>query len=115
MKIKNKEFSWNVKLILVLLNIIIIIVFKGITQIVFGVLALIFGIATAAGFSGFYWVNRSGSGIWFGLWIILSGIIGVLSAKRPTERSLNGCNMGFNIVNTVVSFFVGIFFIVALV
>ncbi|MEO0685361.1 MAG: CD20-like domain-containing protein [Cyanobacteria bacterium J06649_11] len=88
---------------------------KGITQIVFGILALLFGIGTVAGFNNYYWVNRSGSGIWFGIWIIITGIIGVLSAKKPAEISLNGCNMGFNIVCTCVSFFVGIFFLVALV
>jgi len=85
----------------------------GITQIVIGALNIILGIATAAGMS-VYWVNSSGSGIWFGVWILITGIIGVLSAKQPQNRGLNGTNMGFSIVCTVVSFFVGIFFAVAL-
>lgn len=88
-------------------------VLLGITQIVFGILTIIFGIVATAGVSEF-WVNQSGSGIWFGIWITFTGVIGVLSARQPTNVGLNGTNMGFNICCTVVSFFVGIFFAVAL-
>ena len=73
------------------------------------------GIIAVTGFHHGFWVNGSGSGIWFGIWILITGIIGVMSAKNPQQTSLNGVNMGFNIVCTVVSFFVGIFYIIALV
>lgn len=85
----------------------------GITQIVIGALNIILGIAVIPALSAGYWVNSSGSGIWFGIWILITGIIGVLSSKSPQNRGLNGTNMGFSIVCTVVSFFVGIFFAVA--
>lgn len=86
----------------------------GITQIIFGFLAICFGIGTTAGIAKGYWVNESGSGVWFGLWILVTGIIGVCSAQKPMVRSLNGAHMGFSIVCTVVSFFVGIFFAIGL-
>jgi len=87
----------------------------GITQIVIGALTVLLGIIAIAVFEYGYWVNGSGSGIWFGIWILITGIIGVMSAKNPQQTSLNGVNMGFSIVCCVVSFFVGIFYIVALV
>ena len=80
-----------------------------------GALTVLLGIIAIAVFRYGYWVNGSGSGIWFGIWILITGIIGVMSAKNPQQTSLNGVNMGFNIVCTVVSFFVGIFYIIALV
>lgn len=87
----------------------------AITQIILGALTICFGIGAIAGFKYGYWVNASGSGIWFGIWILITGIIGVSSAKNPASNGLNGTHMAFNIVCTVISFFVGIFFVVAVV
>jgi len=82
---------------------------------VFGALSLIFGIASVAAFQYSYWINASGSGIWFGLWILITGIIGFFSTKNPAQNGLNCTNMAFNIVCTIFSFFVGISYISAIV
>ena len=46
--------------------------------------------------------------IMVGIWIITSGVIGVMLAKQPTSNCLHGCNMAFNIVCAVGSFIMAI-------
>ena len=81
---------------------------------VFGSAVIVLGIASTAT-SPKYWAGQSGSGIWFGLWILITGIIGFLSARKPFNTSLNGTNMAFNIVSTVVSMVIAIFYSIAIV
>uniref|UniRef100_A0A7M5U6S8 Uncharacterized protein n=2 Tax=Clytia hemisphaerica TaxID=252671 RepID=A0A7M5U6S8_9CNID len=97
----QRTFSMNVKFICGL----------GITQIVIGLLTAVLAIVAKAVFHHNYSVNENCSGIWFGIWILITGIVGVMSAKKPKQTSINGVNMGFNIVCCVVSFFVGRFFL----
>ena len=85
----------------------------GITQIVIGSLTLLVGIIAAA-IMNHFWVNRSGAGIWGGLWILVTGVLGVFSASHPSNGCLNGVHMAFNIITTCLSFIDGIMFVVGL-
>ncbi|XP_057291365.1 membrane-spanning 4-domains subfamily A member 8-like [Hydractinia symbiolongicarpus] len=86
----------------------------GITQIVIGFLTIALGIGATAGFKKDYWLTDSGAGIWGGLWISVTGIIGVYSASNPASAGLNGTHMAFCIISTVVAFVDGIIFAVGL-
>lgn len=85
----------------------------GITQIIIGIVSVGCGIGAAAGLHK-NWVNGGGYAIWGGIWIIITGILGVSSASNPNNRCLVGTSMAFNIVSTVISFSHGITYAVAL-
>jgi len=84
----------------------------GITQIILGSLTILFGIAAAA--SLHYWVGNVGFGIWGGIWILIGGILGVMSAGNPTNSNLNGTNMAFAIVSCVICSLHFIFYCIAI-
>jgi len=83
----------------------------GILQIVIGVITCIFGIASVAALN--YWAGHVGFGIWGGIWIGVGGIIGVCSAAHPTNTCLNGTNMAFAIVSSIIAFIEFIIYCVA--
>lgn len=85
----------------------------AITQLVIGALTVVFGIATAAAIPHYSWMRDSGSGIWGGIWITVTGIIGVLSAWNWKNRCLEGVYLAFSIISTVTCFVTGIIYIVA--
>ena len=74
---------------------------------------MILGIHILSGLPTVIWVNLSRTGIWFGLWIVVTGIIGVFSARQPHGGTLNAVNIGFNIACTVLSVLSGVFFLIA--
>ena len=76
---------------------------------VIGALTLILGISATTAISK-YWVNASGGGIWGGIWILITGILGIVSASQPTNGCLNGTHMAFNIIASIVAFIDGIMF-----
>ena len=77
---------------------------------VFGSLAICFGIASTAAFDKKYWITESGAGIWGGVLILVTGIIGFCSGCYPNHGNLNATHMAFNIISTIVAFTdVGIF------
>ena len=80
-----------------------------------GAVTLIFGIIPIAAISN-YWVNQTSCGIWFGVWIIVTGIIGVCSVQIHKHKEvLNAINLSFNIVCAVISFIAAGLFIVGIV
>jgi len=90
-----------------------VILALGITQIVIGAVTFLLGIGVVAALSHF-WVNNSGTAIVAGIWLIVTGIIGVSSAKHPNNGCLNGTNMGFNIIACIGAFLDGCFFSAAI-
>lgn len=90
------------------------LIISGIAQICIGSLTLLLGIIAIAALSYDYWLQRSGGGIWGGLWILVTGIIGLVSSYKTDVGSLNGLNMAFNIIATIVAFLDGIFFAIGL-
>lgn len=87
----------------------------AITQLIIGILTLIFGIAAIARLYSNSWTTNTGAGIWAGGWIMITGIIGVCSARNWRNSSLNGVYMAFSIISTCASALSGLFFIVAVV
>ena len=79
-----------------------------------GFLTLVFGIVTVTVLNKRFWVNESGAGVWFGIGIIITGVIGIASSKKPIATGLNGCNMAFNIVCSSLSVIVEIFFAIGI-
>ncbi|XP_057299753.1 membrane-spanning 4-domains subfamily A member 8-like [Hydractinia symbiolongicarpus] len=85
----------------------------GITQIIIGIVSVGCGIVAAVGLHS-NWVNSVGYAIWAGIWIIITGILGVSSASNPNNRCLVGTSMAFNFVSTLISFSHGITYAIAL-
>ncbi|XP_057291367.1 membrane-spanning 4-domains subfamily A member 8-like isoform X1 [Hydractinia symbiolongicarpus] len=86
----------------------------AITQIVIGILSFVFGIGAATGFDRGFFVNKTGPGIWGGIWIFVTGVIGVISTTRPKSSPLNGTHMAFCIVSVMVAFINGVMFAIGL-
>jgi len=72
----------------------------GITQIVIGSLTFLFGILNTSLVN--FWVGYVGFAIWGGVWIVVGGILGVASAGKTSSKCLNGSNMAFAIVSTLL-------------
>lgn len=85
----------------------------GITQIVIGALTFILGIVVVAVMKH-YWVNNSGTAIVAGIWIVVTGVLGVFSSQQKDNSCLNGTHMAFNIIATVGVFIDGCIFAAAL-
>jgi len=85
----------------------------AITQLVIGALTVILGIATAAAIGHYSWMGDSGSGIWGGIVITVTGVIGVISAWKWENRCLEGVYLVFSIISTVISGITGIIYIIA--
>ena len=62
----------------------------------------------------YYWVNNSGTAIIAGIWIIVTGVIGVCSSQQKQNSCLNGTHMAFNIITTIGTFIDGCIFAAAL-
>lgn len=95
-------------------DVIFVVIDLGVTQVIIGSFTIIFGIIAVAALSYNYWVQKSGGGIWGGLWILVTGIFGVASSYHPQNGTLNGFNMAFNIISTMVAFLDGMFFVIGL-
>ncbi|KAM7431338.1 hypothetical protein ABFA07_018079 [Porites harrisoni] len=80
----------------------------AITQLVFGSLMIVFGIASIIAVH--HWSSYAGFGIWVGIWVLISGILGYVGAKDNANpnKCLIGCFMGFSITACVIT---GIMFI----
>jgi len=72
----------------------------GITQIVVGSLTFFFGILNTALVN--FWEGYIGFALWGGIWIVIGGILGVASAGNTSSKCLNGTNMAFAIVSTLL-------------
>lgn len=84
----------------------------AVTQLVIGILTVIFGIAVVSRLYEEVWTTNTGAGVWAGIWIIITGIIGLCSVKDYNNRCLNGLYLAFSIVSTCVAFLAGLFFII---
>lgn len=73
----------------------------GILSVLLGVLALILGVS----------YNNQYQGLWAGVWVFVTGIIGLTSSKNPNSCCMTGVYMSFSIVSTILSFFSGIVFV----
>jgi len=80
----------------------------AIAQMVFGALMLVFGIASIAAVDR--WISHIAFGIWVGIWVLITGILGYIGAKDDStpNKCLIGCFMGFSITTCVLT---GIMFI----
>jgi len=85
----------------------------AITQLVIGALTVVLGIAAVAAIPNYSWMRDSGSGIWGGIWITVTGIIGVVSAWNWKNRCLDGVYLAFSIISTITCFVTGIIYIIA--
>lgn len=65
-------------------------------------------------FMRYYWIDRTGSAIEAGVWIIVTGTLGMCSCKQNQNSCLNGTHMAFCIIATVGSFIEGCIFADAL-
>ncbi|XP_074606830.1 uncharacterized protein LOC141859843 [Acropora palmata] len=86
----------------------------AITQMVFGGLMFLFGIASAI--SVHHWSSYVGFGIWVGIWAVITGILGYLGARddNTPNNCLIGCHMGFCITACVIAFVMFICYCTAL-
>lgn len=80
----------------------------AITQLVIGIVSLLFGIGSAAAVVG---RSNVGSGLWAGGWIALTGFIGIFYSKNP-NGGLGGVYMAFSIISTLTSGIAGIILII---
>lgn len=71
----------------------------AITQLVIGIVSFIISIVVLAS-AGFF--MNSGSGTWTGVWIVVTGIIGVLYAVQ-WKAALNGVYLAFSIISSVLA------------
>jgi len=76
------------------------IVGLGITQILAGAANMMFGlvliiISRKDGFDDYGWSGIGG--IAFGMWITITGCLGVMSSRRPASKCYNGMHLGFSI------------------
>jgi len=84
----------------------------AITQLVLGSLTVLLGIVTAA-ISPLQWIGAAACGIGGGAWVLVTGIIGVLSAKNWQNRCMSGAYLALSILCAIGSFGWGILYILA--
>lgn len=84
----------------------------AITQLVIGILMTLLGIVTAA-ISPLTYIGAAGAGIGGGVWVTVTGIIGVLSAKDWQNRCMSGAYLALSIICAIGSFGWGILYILA--
>jgi len=85
----------------------------AITQLIIGILSVIIGIAVVASLYANSWVRNSGAGIWAGLWICITGILGIIFTLKWKNGVLSGCYLTFSILSTILAFITTIFYIIA--
>ena len=76
----------------------------ALTQLIIGISSFILGIVIAIlsmDYSNY-------QGIWGGVWIFVTGIIGIASSRNSNSRCVTGTYMAFSIVSTVVTFASGL-------
>ncbi|XP_048590600.1 membrane-spanning 4-domains subfamily A member 8 isoform X2 [Nematostella vectensis] len=75
----------------------------GIAQIVIGSLMAIFGISSVATVSN--WTSIAGFGIWIGIWVVITGVLGYIGAKdnNTPNNCLIGTMIGFAVTACVLS------------
>ena len=78
---------------------------------IIGVISLLLGIATIAAVDR-YWLSYVSGGIWGGIWIIVTGILGICASIYSNNNCLVGTTLAFNIIATVVACIDGILFLV---
>lgn len=80
----------------------------GFTHIVIGSLMMVFGIVCIAIVR--HWTSSVGFGIWVGIWVIITGVLGYLGARdnNNPNKCLIGCFLGFSVTASVIA---GIMFI----
>ena len=85
----------------------------AITQVVIGTLTFLLGIVVVATMR-YYWANNSGTAIVAGIWIIVTGTLGICSCQQNQNSCLNGTHMAFCIIATIGSFIDGCIFAAAI-
>ncbi|CAH3123308.1 unnamed protein product, partial [Porites lobata] len=73
------------------------------TQMIFGSSMIVAGAID-------HWSTKAGFGIWVGIWVLISGLLGCIGAKDVTipNKCMIGCFMGFSITACIIA---GIMFI----
>ncbi|CAH3022931.1 unnamed protein product [Porites evermanni] len=81
----------------------------AITQVIFGSSMIVAGITSILGAID-HWSTKAGFGMWVGIWVLISGLLGCIGAKDVTNpnKCMIGCFMGFSITACVIA---GIMFI----
>jgi len=75
----------------------------GITQVSLGALIMIVSIIAMLRIY-YYFVTVHLFGISGGIWIMVTGIMGIISSRKPHNGCLGGTYMGFNIVSSFLTF-----------
>ena len=87
----------------------LVVLISGFGQIFIGVFCILLGIVCLIATKP-YWVRDTGAGIWTGVWILITGALGVGAAVDPTKNGVVGANLAFNIISAVLAILDGIFF-----
>ncbi|XP_048590603.1 uncharacterized protein LOC5514757 [Nematostella vectensis] len=76
----------------------------GISQMVIGALMVVFGIASVAAVH-MHWTSIVGFGIWIGVWVIVTGVLGFIGARDNStpNNCLIGTMLGFAVTSCVLS------------
>ncbi|KAM7431341.1 hypothetical protein ABFA07_018081 [Porites harrisoni] len=79
------------------------------TQMIFGSSMIVAGITSILGAID-HWSTKAGFGIWVGIWVLISGLLGCIGAKdvRDPNKCMIGCFMGFSVTACIIA---GIMFI----
>ncbi|KAJ7384864.1 hypothetical protein OS493_019542 [Desmophyllum pertusum] len=85
----------------------------AIAQMVFGALMMVFGVGSIIAVD--YWSSYVAFGIWVGIWVLITGILGYIGAKNDLapNKCLIGCFMGFSITACVLAGIMFIFYCIA--
>ncbi|XP_002161904.3 uncharacterized protein LOC100211951 isoform X1 [Hydra vulgaris] len=83
----------------------------GIIQVIISILSVALGISEVATANTNEWSGNSGAGIWGGIWIGITGILGILLASSKNNNCLNGTHLSFCIITMVVTWINGIIYI----
>jgi len=75
----------------------------GITQIILGTLILLIATINISSYNRYFVGITHLVSIFCGIWLIVTGSLGITSSRKPYNRCISGTNMGFNIAACVIS------------
>ena len=86
-----------------------VLIYLGLAQILIGKISIIVGAVGLGQLSTRSYVS-TGAGVWTGVWIFVTGIMGVCAGMNTHNRCLLGVHLAFSIVANIISGLDAIFF-----